>query len=128
MDNTLHSLGDSWATSVKGQPLYKGHSSVHQDYSTNPFLTSEKKTTSFIQRFHCKTVITSLRFLIDIFCCIAILASVWPSGWCGETGTVQREEQSPPADAGFSFLVKSSKSTAFDFVQEEMKDTGKARK
>lgn len=31
------------------------------------------------------------------------------------------KEQTPPPDTGFSFLGKSSKSNAFDFVQEEMK-------
>ena len=33
------------------------------------------------------------------------------------------KEDTPPPDAGFSFLGKSNKSTAFDFVQDEMKAT-----
>jgi len=40
----------------------------------------------------------------------------------GNARPVQRpKEQSPPADSSFGFLSKSNKSSAFDFVQEEMK-------
>jgi len=33
------------------------------------------------------------------------------------------KEQTPPPDAGFNFLGKSSKTSAFDFVEDEMKAT-----
>ncbi len=33
------------------------------------------------------------------------------------------KEQTPPPDTGFSFLGKSKKSSAFDFVQDEMEAT-----
>lgn len=43
----------------------------------------------------------------------------------GEARPVQRaaasKEQTPPPESSFSFLGKSNKSSAFDFVQEEMK-------
>lgn len=51
-----------------------------------------------------------------------------PPQFGGVARPVQRaavsKEQTPPPDTNFSFLGKSNKSNAFDFVQDEMKATG----
>ena len=45
-----------------------------------------------------------------------------------QRAAVSSKEQTPPLDTSFSFLGKSNKSNAFDFVQDEMKATRTSKK